>query len=83
MKTEMPFSGRKYEIRGALPGRGHHSVKVSDGHIPPVGFYFDIFILLITVVFQFSLVFLFIHNSFMVQWTEMTKMKDFQDFFWE
>lgn len=55
MKPEMPFSGRKYEIRGALPGRGRHSVKVSDGHILPVGFYFDIFILLITVVFQFSL----------------------------
>lgn len=31
------------------------SVKTSDGPILPVGFYFDIFILLITVVFQFSL----------------------------
>ena len=31
----------------------------------------------------FSLVFLFLHNGFMVHWTEMTKMKDFQDFFRE
>jgi len=31
------------------------SVQMSNGPILPVGFYFDIFILLITVVFQFSL----------------------------
>lgn len=31
----------------------------------------------------FSPVFLFLHNGFTVHWTEVTKMKDFQDFFWE
>lgn len=44
----------KSDIKGALPAR-HSNVKMSDGPILPVGLDFDIFILLITVVFQFSL----------------------------
>lgn len=43
----------KSDIKGALPAR-HSNVKVSDGPILPIGLDFDIFILLITVVFQFS-----------------------------
>lgn len=43
----------KSDIKGALPAR-HSNVKMSDGPILPVGLDFDIFILLITVVFQFS-----------------------------
>lgn len=44
MKSKVPY----------LAG-SQFSIKRSDGPILPVGFYFDIFILLITVVFQFSL----------------------------
>lgn len=44
----------KSDIKGALPAR-HSNVTTSDGPILPVGLDFDIFILLITVVFQFFL----------------------------
>lgn len=44
----------KSDIKGALPAR-HSNVTASDGPILPVGLDFDIFILLITLVFQFSL----------------------------